>query len=152
MRSSIGQGERRNRASAARRERAEWRRRWRSVPVADQRLIRAALRRGEAVDDPRLAALAAEAAERGLRGLGVDGLGPTWMRGAISAVQALLAALILTLGLIDGDALAILFGGGLLALAAADLAMQRVVRRRLERARAANGELAGQPRYPAETT
>jgi hypothetical protein len=60
--------------------------------------------------------------------------------------------LILTFGVVDGDALTMAIGGGLLALAAADLAMQRVVRRRLERARAANGELAGQPRYPAETT
>ena len=96
MRTAIERGWGRDRAATRRRERAEWRRRWRSLPVADQRQIRQALRRGTAVEDPRLAALAAEAAERALRGQGVDGSGPVAMRGALSAVQAVLAALILT--------------------------------------------------------
>ena len=46
-----------------RQARAEWRRAWRSVPPAEQKRIRDALRRGTEVDDPALAAVAAEAAE-----------------------------------------------------------------------------------------
>jgi hypothetical protein len=48
--------------------RAEWRRRWRSVPQADQKRIRDALRRGAAVDDPALAPTAVEAADHRLHG------------------------------------------------------------------------------------
>jgi hypothetical protein len=72
----LADGARSSRASRAARKQslAEWRRRWRSVPHADQREIQKALERGEAVADESLAPLAAEAAGRRLGlygGLGV---------------------------------------------------------------------------------
>jgi hypothetical protein len=130
--------------------RAEWRRRWRSLPNAQRRRGSEAVRRGAAVDDPALAAVAAEAAEHRLRG--DEGSGLARHRSAIDAAQGLFAAALLAAGIIDGDALRILFGACLAVLAAASLVMQRVERRRLERAAAANRALAGQPRYPPGTT
>jgi hypothetical protein len=75
-----------------------WRRRWRAIPRADQRVIEAALRRGEAADDPALAPLAAEAAAHRLhdrRGI------PTRRR--VTVLYGVLAVVWLILGLSAGD-------------------------------------------------
>ena len=49
--------------------RLEWGRAWRALDKADRRRITRAVRRGEALDDPRLAALAIGAAQRDQAGL-----------------------------------------------------------------------------------
>jgi hypothetical protein len=133
-----------------RESRAEWRRAWRSVPYADQKRVRDALRRGGEVDDPALAPIAAEAAEHRL--LGDDGFTVGRYRGAISAVQGLIGLAWLANGIAEGDVLQIVLGAGLAAIAAADLLVQRIERGRLRRAAAANRALAGEPRYPPVQT
>jgi hypothetical protein len=133
-----------------RESRAEWRRAWRAVPYADQRRVRDALRRGREVDDPGLAPVAVEVAERRLRG--DDGFTDTRYRSAISVIQALIGLAWLASGIAHGDTLQIVLGVALAAIAAADLAAQRIERVRLRRAAEANRALAGAPRYPADET
>ncbi len=50
------------RRRARKEEERAWRRRWRSVPYRQQRLVEQALRRGTAVEEPALARIAAEKA------------------------------------------------------------------------------------------
>jgi hypothetical protein len=137
-------------ADERRRSRAEWRRTWRSIPYAQQRGVREALRRGGPVEDPALADLAAEAAERRIRG--DEGFGYPHVQGLIGAAQAVAGAGLAASSAFDGDALGTGFGGAMVALAGGQLVLWRLERRRLERAAAANRALAGQPRYPADTT
>ena len=135
---------------ARRRSRAEWRRRWRSVPYADRKRVRDAMRRGREVDDPALAPIAAEAAEHRLRG--DDGVALARHRGAISVVQALLGVAAVAIGIADQDTVQLGFGVILVALAIAEVGARRIERGRLRRAAEANRALAGLPRYPDEQT
>ena len=112
---------------ARRRSRAEWRRRWRSVPYPDHKRVRDALRWGRKV---------------GLAGY----------RRAMGAVEALLGLAALAIGIADDDTVQVAFGVVLLALAVAKIGVRRIERGRLRRAAEANRALAGLPRYPDEET
>ena len=120
------------------------------MPYADQQRVRAALRRGGAVDDAALAPVAAEAAEHRLRGDDAGALAR--YRTAITVTQALLAVAALAIGLAGRDALQIAFGAILATLAVAEIGVRRVEHGRLRRAAAANRALAGEPRYSQEQT
>jgi hypothetical protein len=137
-------------AQERKRSRADWRRTWRSVPIEQQRNVREALRRGGAVDDPALAALAAEAAERRMRR--GEGFGHPQLQWVVGSAQALVAAGLLVSSVANDDPLGVAFAAVVIVLAAGHVVLRRVARRRLERAAAANRALAGQPRYSGDTT
>jgi hypothetical protein len=96
-----------------RRERAQWRRRWRTLPHPSQRAINHALTKGRAVADQDLAPLATEAAAQRLGWIstpGVEGRPPPrlialgyaamaviWLAGADETSEHILGVLWLTL-------------------------------------------------------
>jgi hypothetical protein len=109
------------------------------VPRARRRAIDAALRHGEAVDDPALARLAADTADRRLQ----EGIRA---QRRLTLVYVVLAVVWLIGALTDGRRSAYVFVACWLALAIVNAFATRRRRQLLERARAANRELAAQAR------
>jgi hypothetical protein len=119
---------------SAKEARAAWRRRWQEVPAEQRRAVAVALRRGVAVDDPALAEIAAEAAERQLQ----DRI-RQWR---LLTFVYLALAVIWILRAIQGDDTAFVFIVCWVALAIVNAVSIERRRERLEHALAANRELA----------
>jgi len=133
----------------------EWREAWRALSLDERRAVDRAVSRGEALDDPRLAAVAAAtAARRQRRPARLDGrpaglAGVSWW---VVAGALALGAVWLVGATLDGDRLSLALAAGYAVLAIALVVQGRRQLARLARAEARNRavvERAARDRSPA---